>query len=130
MIKKKFMKYAVMVVAVSCCLLFADKSTSSANAGKNNVIGANEPSVYEEAACNDKVVNGYPKVKYKYEVDDNGDITLSPFLQYSHINENGDIEWSEPVKDIDKVKEYFNEEMIAIMSEGGKYKVDTSMIEE
>ena len=45
MIKKKFMKYAVMVVAVSCCLLFADKSTSSANAGKNNVIGANEPSV-------------------------------------------------------------------------------------
>ena len=69
-------------------------------------------------------------MKYKYEVDDNGDITLSPFLQYSHINENGDIEWSEPVKDIDKVKEYFNEEMIAIMSEGGKYKVDTSMLEE
>ena len=46
MIKKKFMKYAVMAVAVSCCLLFADKSTSSSNAVKKNVIVANEPSVY------------------------------------------------------------------------------------
>ena len=122
--KKKFMKYAFMAAAVSCCLLFADKSTSSANADKNDGTGTNEQLVYEETAGNDKVVNGYPKIKYKYEVDDNGDITLSPFLQYSYINEDGSIEWSEPVKDIDKVKEYFNEEMIAIMSEGGKYKVD------
>lgn len=130
MIKRKFVKYAVMAVAVSCCLLFADKNTSSANADKNNGTGANEPSVYEETAGNDKAVNGYPEVKYKYEVDDNGDITLSPFLQYAYVNENGDIEWSEPVKDIEKAKEYFNEEMIAIMSDGGKHKVDTSMLEE
>lgn len=130
MIKRKFVKYAVMAVAVSCCLLFADKSTSSANADKNNGTGANEPSVYEETAINDKAVNGYPEVKYKYEADDNGDITLFPFLQYAYVNENGDIEWSEPVKDIEKAKEYFNEEMIAAMSDGGKHKVDTSMLEE
>lgn len=88
------------------------------------------PQAYKEVAGNDKTVNGYPEVKYKYEVDDNGDITVFPFLQYAYINEDGGIEWSEPVKDAGKVREYFDEEMIAIMSDGGKHKVDTSMLEE
>lgn len=130
MIKRKLVKYAIMAVAVYACLLFADKSKSSANADKNNEASANEPSVYEETAINDKAVNGYPEVKYKYEVDDNGDITLFPFLQYSYVDENGNLKWSEPVKDIEKAKEYFNEEMIATMSDGGKHKVDTRMLEE
>ncbi|MCI8746566.1 MAG: hypothetical protein HFH67_01670 [Lachnospiraceae bacterium] len=139
MMKKKYIKYAVMAAAVSCCLLFQDKSTSSANVDKDieesaiysaNETGTNVPQAYKEVAGNDETVNGYPEVKYKYEVDDNGDITVFPFLQYAYINEDGGIEWSEPVKDIDKAKEYFNEEMISIISDGGKHKVDTSMLEE
>ncbi len=137
--KKKYIKYAVMAAAVFCCLLLQYKGTSSANVGKDveedviysvNETGTNVSQAYKEVAGNDETVNGYPEVKYKYEVDDNGDITVFPFLQYAYINEDGGIEWSEPVKDAGKVREYFDEEMIAIMSDGGKHKVDTSMLEE
>ncbi len=139
MMKKKYIKYAVMAAAVFCCLLLQYKGTSSANVGKDveedviysvNETGTNVSQAYKEVAGNDETVNGYPEVKYKYEVDDNGDITVFPFLQYAYINEDGGIEWSEPVKDAGKVREYFDEEMIAIMSDGGKHKVDTSMLEE
>lgn len=128
-----------MAAAVFCCLLLQYKGTSSANVGKDveedviysvNETGTNVSQAYKEVAGNDETVNGYPEVKYKYEVDDNGDITVFPFLQYAYINEDGGIEWSEPVKDAGKVREYFDEEMIAIMSDGGKHKVDTSMLEE
>lgn len=137
--KKKYIKYAVMAAAVFCCLLLQYKGTSSANVGKDveedviysvNETGTNVSQAYKEVAGNDETVNGYPEVKYKYEVDDNGDITVFPFLQYAYINEDGGIEWSEPVKDAGKIREYFDEEMIAIMSDGGKHKVDTSMLEE
>ncbi|MCI9079729.1 MAG: hypothetical protein HFH68_12560 [Lachnospiraceae bacterium] len=137
--QKKYLKYLTIVSAASCCWLFADKSISSVNAGKNiekssiDSVKKTNPSVQladKKADDSDKTVNGYPKVKYKYEVDDNGGITIYPFLQYSHVNEDGGISWSEPVKDINSVKEYFNEEMIDIMSDGGKHNVDISMLEE
>ncbi|MCI9077452.1 MAG: hypothetical protein HFH68_00830 [Lachnospiraceae bacterium] len=137
--QKKYLKYLTMVAAVSCCWVFAYKSTSSADAGKNikesaicsdREINTSTSSVYENVNDSDKADGAYPKAKYKYEVDDNGDITIYPFLQYSYVNEDGDIAWSEPVKDIDKVKEYFNEDMVDIMSDEGKHKVDTSMLEE
>ena len=59
MMKKKYIKYAVMAAAVSCCLLLQDKGTSSANVGKDveedviysaNETGTNVPQAYKEVA--------------------------------------------------------------------------------
>ena len=142
--KGKFFKYLTMTMAVSCCVLLTDKgsygkSISSANAGKDIDIStkysgkesiADTPSVYKRVADSDNVVNGYPKSEFKYEVNDNGDITILPFLRYTYVNEDGNIAWSEPVKDIEEIKEYFNNEDITDMvSEVGKYNIDVHMLE-